>query len=68
MTPSEETVIIYTFRDMASGEFWIDITTNGEPYGSLGPFETEGERQHVHDDLMSMMRSLGARDLPVTPQ
>lgn len=62
-----EAIVEYIFRDMKSGEFWIDIRMNREPYGSLGPFDTETERQRVRDDLTAMMRSLGGKDLPAVP-
>lgn len=63
-----EVVAEYIFRDMASGEFWIDIRVNRQPYGKIGPFDTQGDRQRAHDDLLNMTRSLGAQDLPALPQ
>jgi hypothetical protein len=59
-----EVVAEYIFRDMTSGEYWIDIRINRKPYCSLGPFDRPAERQRVHDDLISMTRQLGAKDLP----
>lgn len=58
----------YIFRDMTNGDFWIDIKMNRELYGTIGPFDTEGERQRAHDDLLDMTRSLGAVDIPDRPQ
>ncbi len=63
-----EVVAEYVFRDMANGDFWIDIRVNRQPYGSIGPFDTETERQRAHDDLLNMTRSLGAKDLPALSQ
>lgn len=63
-----EVVAEYLFRDMTSGEFWIDIRVNRQPYGSIGPFDTATERQRAHDDLMDMTRSMGAKDVPSLPQ
>lgn len=63
-----EVVAEYIFRDMADGEFWIDILVDRQPYGKIGPFETESDRQKAHDELIGMTRSLGARDLPLLPQ
>jgi len=61
---SEEVIAEYIFRDMESGEFWIDVKVDGLPHGCVGPFETERERQRALDDLLQMTRSLGAKDLP----
>lgn len=59
-----EVVAEYVFRDMKDGEFWIDVRVNRQPYMQIGPFDTEGERQRAHDDLINMARSLGAKDIP----
>lgn len=59
-----EVLAEYIFRDMRNGEFWIDINVDRQYYCSLGPFDTEAERERVHADLMRMTRSLGAKDLP----
>ncbi len=61
-------LIEYIFRDMKNGEFWLDIVVDRQPYYSLGPFESEAARQVVHDDLIGMMRSMGARDVPKAMQ
>ena len=67
-TQKTEVVAEYVFRDMTSGDFWIDIRVNRQPYGSIGPFDTEGERQRAHNDLLNITRSMGAKDLPSLPQ
>lgn len=66
--PKQKTEVVaeYIFRDIRDGEFWIDIKINREPYCSLGPFDTENERQKVHDDFLVMMRQ--AKDLPARSQ
>jgi hypothetical protein len=64
----QQVVVVYTFRDMTSGELWIDVTVDSAPFGSLGPFDTAQERQRALDDMMEMGRSIGARELPLTPQ
>lgn len=64
--PQQKTHVMaeYIFRDMRNGELWIDVLIDRSPYVSFGPFVTESERQRVNDDLLSMTRSLGAKDLP----
>lgn len=61
-----EIVAEYIHRDMKNGEFWLDIRVNREGYANIGPFATAAERQRAMDDLLTMMRAGGARD--VTPQ
>lgn len=65
--PHVEAVIEYVHRE-ADGEFWLDIRANREPWAQLGPFDTAGERQRAHDDMLNMMRSVGAKDMPDRPQ
>lgn len=62
-----EAVAEYIFRNTVEGQFWLDIKLNGTMWQQL-QFETATERQRAHDDLMQMMRSLGAKDLPLLPQ
>jgi hypothetical protein len=57
-------LIEYVLLDDALG-FWLEIWVDRKKHETIGPFDTAGERQRVHDDLLSMMRSLGAKDLPV---
>ena len=66
-TPTIEAVIEYVHRK-AGDEFWLDIRIDRETLRQLGPFDTEAERQRVHDDLLGMMRSLGAKELPLKSQ
>ena len=63
-----EVMVEYIHRDTRDGEFWIDINVNRQPYQQLGPFETKAERQRAHDDLLEMLRSHGAKDLPASTQ
>ena len=58
-------VVEYTFRTDADGAFWIDVVADrgGAGSGSIGPFDTEAERQRAYDDMTSMVRSLGGSDL-----
>jgi hypothetical protein len=65
--PSVEAVIEYLHRDDGS-QFWLDIRVNREAWAQLGPFNTAAERQRVHDDMLNMMRSQGAKDLPTQAQ
>jgi hypothetical protein len=65
--PKVEAVIEYVHRE-TNGEYWLDIRANREPWAQLGPFDTATERQRAHDDLLNMMRSCGAKDLPILPQ
>lgn len=65
--PSVEAVIEYLHRDDGS-QFWLDIRANREDWASLGPFDTAAERQRAHDDMLNMMRSAGAKDLPLRTQ
>lgn len=63
----EKTVMAeYIFRDMESGELWVDVYVDRQPYIAFGPFDTEGERQRLHDDLIKTTRSVGAVDVPAT--
>ena len=64
--PQQKTEVMaeYIFRDMRNGEFWIDVRIDRQPYCSLGPYDTKSERQKVHDDLLTMTRQLGAKDVP----
>jgi hypothetical protein len=61
--PTVEAVIEYLHRETA-GQFWLDIQVNRGALASVGPFTSRTERQRAHDDMLSMMRSVGATDLP----
>lgn len=61
-------VVEYLFRDMADGEYWIDLKQDSQPHGSIGPFFSEAAREAALQDLTDMTRSLGAVDLPEHPQ
>lgn len=61
------TAMIEYLHDTRDGKFWLDIRVDRQPYHSI-PFDTEGERQRAHDDLLTMMRSVGAKDMPNAAQ
>lgn len=65
--PTVEAVIEYVHRNAPGGEFWLHIRVNREPWADM-MFETAADRQRTHDDLLNMMRSVGAKDLPLMPQ
>lgn len=56
------------YDDPDDGTYSISIKVNGQWVAPLGPFDTKAERQRVFDDMMAMMRSTGAIDLPAHPQ
>jgi hypothetical protein len=62
-----DAVVEYLHRGTGD-ELWLDINVNGAHYATLGPFETAGERQRMHDGILETMRSLGAEDLPIARQ
>lgn len=65
---SNKVVAQYSFYDDPDGTYSISIKVNGQWVAPLGPFDTKSERQRVFDDMMTMMRSTGAVDLPSRPQ
>lgn len=65
--PRAMAVVEYFYRESDS-EFWIDVRVDRAARDSLGPFRTATERQRAYDDLMTMMRSTGAVDLPAQAQ
>lgn len=65
--PTVEAVVEYLHRE-TDGEFWLDIRCNRESWAQLGPFDTAAERQRAQDDMLGMMRQLGAKDLPARAQ
>lgn len=60
-------LILYQRRDAADG-FWIDMKVDGVEMAPLGPFDSKRERDLAYDDMLSMMRSTGAIDMPSRPQ
>lgn len=60
---SSPVLIEYFRRDDDDGH-WIDVKVNRLPYDSVGPFDTQAERDRAFDDLIDMSRQCGARDLP----
>lgn len=67
MTFKTQAIVEYLFRHNDDG-FWIDVKANGLPYDSLGPFGSEASREAAYEDMMDMMRMLGAVDLPARLQ
>lgn len=65
--PRIDTIVEYIYRE-ADGAFWLDIHMDRQPWAQLGPFETEAARHAAKADLLNMMRSVGAKDLPGFPQ
>jgi hypothetical protein len=66
--PKHEVVAEYAFYDDPDGSLWITVKADRQWREPLGPFDTATERQRAFDDLMAMMRSVGAKDLPSFPQ
>lgn len=60
--------VIEYLHSEKDGEFWLYIRANREMWAQLGPFETASERQRAHDDMLKMMRSIGAKDIPNADQ
>lgn len=65
--PTIEAVIEYIHREV-DGKFWIMLRVDRIECNSIGPFDTAAERQRAHDDMLNMMRSMGAKDLPNVAQ
>lgn len=63
-----KTLIEYIGRNVSEGEFWIDTYVDRTLHSQLGPFASRAEREAALVDLQSMMRELGAVDLPTLPQ
>lgn len=55
-------MVSYVFRDAEDG-FWLDCEVDRQPHQSMH-FDTAGERERAYDDLLGMMRQLGAQDMP----
>lgn len=60
--PKRLVVCEYAKVDETDGTFSIEIAVNGQPYDRIDNFATAGERDRALDDLLAMMRSVGARD------
>jgi hypothetical protein len=65
--PSIEAVIEYVHRKDDAG-YWLGLRIDRIEERQIGPFDTAAERQRAHDDLLGMMRHLGAKDLPARAQ
>lgn len=66
--PSIDAVVEYLHHDDGA-HFWLGIRVNREQKTELiGQFASAAERQRAQDDMLNMMRSLGAKALPVLEQ
>lgn len=63
-----DAIVEYFHYTAMNGEFWLEIVVNGTQHTSIGPFDTEAERQHAHDDMVEMMWLSGAIELPLKMQ
>ena len=57
----------FRFREDGAG-LWIDVDVDRRPYSTLGPYSSVGERQAALDDLVTMLISSGAQDMPTRTQ
>lgn len=64
--PKLAAVVEYFHRD-EGGKFWLDVRVDRQMQSSID-FDSATERQRAHDDMMGMLRSTGATDLPNYPQ
>lgn len=58
--PVRKALIEYLHSE-SDGQFLLEIVADGQPWQKIA-FDSAGERQRAHDDLLSMMRNQGARD------
>lgn len=76
MATTPEVIAEYIFRDkelfhveyhrmLSKREYWIDVTVDRKPYGSLGPFDSREARERAFNNLMQAARELGAKDIMV---
>lgn len=63
-----EAFLEYIKVDEVDGTFGIEIIVQGEPKSGVCGFATAAERDRALDDLLSMMRSLGAKQGPAATQ
>lgn len=59
-----KSMIVYSHRTDRDGDYWLDIYVDTKLHREIGPFKYTTERQRAHDDLLEMMRSVGATDFP----
>ena len=64
----KQALIKYSIRQYQSGNFYIDINVDGQPYHKINGFETLTECERAYEDLLQMQRQGGAVDLPNKPQ
>lgn len=64
--PKLMSIIEYLYSDR-DGKFWLEVHVDRQPYAAI-PFNSEEERERAHDDMLSMTRSLGGKDLPNVAQ
>ena len=63
-TPMPNILATYGKREDENGDLWIDVSVNGLPYDSLGPFDSEREFHAAFDDLREMVLFAGGADVP----
>lgn len=63
-----QAIVEYYHCTAKNGDLWLEIAVNGHRGQMIGPFDTATERQRVHDDMLEMMRSVGAKDMPLKVQ
>ena len=56
-------VVHYTLRKERDGEWFISVTVDGNDGRSLGPFSDESSARAAYDDLLAMMKTVGASDV-----
>lgn len=65
--PTRLGFVEYQRRQDADG-FWLCTMFNGQEHDKVGPFDTQTECDRAAEDLMQMLRDLGAKDGTRTPQ
>jgi hypothetical protein len=66
MTPG--TVMVECrYREDDDG-YWLNVYVNRAPYKKLGPFDTAAERRRATKELLTIMKSFGAEDVPLQKQ
>lgn len=55
-------VTVHYYHYYQDGFFWLEAAIDGTAFMRLA-FDTAEERQEAQDDLLRMMKSLGAKDL-----
>lgn len=67
MISKNDAMAEFRFREDGAG-LWIDVDVDRQPYSTVGPFSSAAERQAALDDLVAMLKSSGAQDMPTRTQ